>query len=417
MEVDDLQAELRAMEQRLDRGGGGTAAELVDLVRGLEELRNTVAAVQMIAIVRLVEQQTLEDLEAGVPEEQAGTCTASQVALARRQPPRRGVRDVHLAQRLADELPACRQALLEGRASEYQAELVDRHSRFLGPEDRARVDELMAPELEHLSARQVAARVKTHAYRIDPVGYTRNAALAHEDRRVGMRPTPDTMALVTAYLPAPQAVAVWGALDRAARAARAAGDERSLDQVRADVLVERVTGQARADAVPLEVQLVTPAGTAFGNAEVLQALTSADEPATLSGYGPIPAPMARDLIRVPRRLGCGRCWPTRSPGSWSAGPAGAGCSRRATGTCSSRGTGPAGRRTATRPSGRRTTWSPGPAGDRPAPATVRGCAPSATRPGTIRAGRRNPSRRVARNRPAGPASWPRPGSTPARPRS
>lgn len=89
---------------------------------------------------------------------------------------------------------------------------------------------------------------------------------------------------------------MWGALDRAAKSLRSAGDERTRDQLRADVLVERVTGQASADDVPLEVQLVTPAGTASVSAAVLHALTSANEPATLTGYGP-PAPMARDLIR------------------------------------------------------------------------------------------------------------------------
>ena len=52
----------------------------------------------------------------------------------------------------------------------------------------------------------------------------------------------------------------------------------------ADTLVERVTGQSRADAVPVEVSLVM----------AHDALVSDNaEPAVLEGYGPLPAPFTR----------------------------------------------------------------------------------------------------------------------------
>jgi hypothetical protein len=54
----------------------------------------------------------------------------------------------------------------------------------------------------------------------------------------------------------------------------------------ADTLVERVTGQVTADAVPLEVQLVMPADTLAG---------VGDEPAEIPGHGP----MAADTARAP----------------------------------------------------------------------------------------------------------------------
>ncbi|WP_462417519.1 HNH endonuclease [Kytococcus sp. Marseille-QA3725] len=133
-------------------------------------------------------------------------------------------------------------------------------------------------------------------------GHVAHAALQHEQRSVSMRPKPDTMAVLSAHLPATQAVAVWGALDRAARSLRAEGDGRSLAQLRADVLTERVTGQALADGPPVEVQVVVPAGGLFGGRAVREALTDTDTPATLKGYGPLPAPIARDLVR-----GAGRC--------------------------------------------------------------------------------------------------------------
>ena len=56
----------------------------------------------------------------------------------------------------------------------------------------------------------------------------------------------------------------------------------------ADTLVERLTGQATADAVPVEVELVMTDRTL---------LAGADVPAHLVGLGPIPAPLARELVR------------------------------------------------------------------------------------------------------------------------
>jgi hypothetical protein len=56
----------------------------------------------------------------------------------------------------------------------------------------------------------------------------------------------------------------------------------------ADTLVERITGQATADAVPVEVGLVMTDRTLVGDDNT---------PAHLDGYGPIPAFLSRRLVR------------------------------------------------------------------------------------------------------------------------
>jgi hypothetical protein len=102
------------------------------------------------------------------------------------------------------------------------------------------------------------------------------------------------MSYVTAYLPVAQGVAVVAALTGMAATARAAGDPRSTGAIVADTLVERVTGQTRADDVPIEVQVVitdrallTTAGGGSG----------AETPAQVPGYGTVPAAWVRDLLR------------------------------------------------------------------------------------------------------------------------
>lgn len=185
---------------------------------------------------------------------------AAQVALARREAPSRGSQHVNLALRLVQEMPGTYAALASGVLSEWRAWLVVREAAVLTPELRTALDaELCAgsdEQLGRLGDRELTRRVKAIAYRLDPASVAARSSRAEGDRRVSLRPAPDTMAYLTALLPVAQAVAAHAALTAAADTARAAGDERGKGQVMADTLVERVTGQAQADAVPVEVQVV-----------------------------------------------------------------------------------------------------------------------------------------------------------------
>jgi hypothetical protein len=105
---------------------------------------------------------------------------------------------------------------------------------------------------------------------------------------VSLRAAPDTMSVLTAVLPVAQGVSVYKALLDAAASGRAAGGDRSRGQLMADTLVERVTGRARADRTPVEVQLVIGEESLLGHG---------DDPARLAGYGPVPAAWARELVR------------------------------------------------------------------------------------------------------------------------
>ena len=106
---------------------------------------------------------------------------------------------------------------------------------------------------------------------------------------MNLRPAPDAMTRLTALLPVAQGVAVYAALGREADTHIASGDERGRGQVMADTLVERVTGQAHAEQVPVEVNLVIDTDTLLGNEA---------EPALIDGV-PIPAATARHLALQP----------------------------------------------------------------------------------------------------------------------
>jgi hypothetical protein len=93
------------------------------------------------------------------------------------------------------------------------------------------------------------------------------------------------MTQVSALLPMAQGVSVYAALKREADTTY---DGRGRGQVMADTLVERVTGRSVATATPIAVNLGISDATLLGG----------PEPAIVDGYGPIPAGIARDLVRA-----------------------------------------------------------------------------------------------------------------------
>lgn len=134
---------------------------------------------------------------------------------------------------------------------------------------------------------------------MDPESFTRRAAKAEKDRRVTLRPAPDTMTHLSGLLPVREGVAVYAALTKHADALRAQGDERSRGQIMADTLVERVTGQATAQNVPVEVNVVMTAEAVFGDANT----PARETPAYVDGYGPVPARVAREWLSDPENEG------------------------------------------------------------------------------------------------------------------
>ena len=134
------------------------------------------------------------------------------------------------------------------------------------------------------------------------------AARNGRNRRVSLRPAPDTMSFLSGYLPAEQGVACLKSLRDHTDTAKAAGDPRCRDQIMADTLVERITGQASAPDVSAEVQIMMPLDTLLD--------ANNHSPADLDGYGPLPADLARDIVATSK----GRLWWRRLYAAPEGGP-------------------------------------------------------------------------------------------------
>lgn len=285
-DIADVAAAMRTLGSTADND-----AELVDQIRRLEELKSATAAAQARVTAAFAARQRSAQRAAGLPASEVGKAIAAQVALARRDSPSRGGQHLGLAEALTSELPHTLTALEAGEISEWRATLIARETACLSVEHRCQVDAELANRPGGMGAmgdRTIAAEARRIGYRLDPHAVTNRASKAAADRRVSLRPAPDTMAWLGTLVPAAQGVAAYAALSKHADAQRAAGDERSRGQIMADAVIERLTGQATAEAVPVQIQLVMTDRTLLGGDS---------EPAELEGYGPLPAPLVRDWLR------------------------------------------------------------------------------------------------------------------------
>jgi hypothetical protein len=214
---------------------------------------------------------------------------AEQIALARGESPNRGGRLLGMSKALVTEMPHTLAALDTGQLNEERAMYVVKETACLTVADRTAVDEELAADTGTFTGagtRTVIATVRAAATRRDPRSVTQRASHAVSERSVSLRPAPACMTYLTALLPAHQGVAMYTALARHADTLHAAGDPRSLGQIKADTLVERTTGTP-GGITGIDINLVITDRTL---------LQGDSEPARLNGYGVVPATWARNLL-------------------------------------------------------------------------------------------------------------------------
>jgi hypothetical protein len=207
------------------------------------------------------------------------------------------------------------------------------------------VQDAVLPEAGRRTPTELSRDVARAIIAADPAGARSRHECATRDRRVDRpRFLADGMAGLWAVLPADRAVRMDAALDRLARSGRTAGDPRTLDQLRADLLVDLASGDVPAapGAAAADGAGSVPVGGAGSAASSrpanaaeptrspqpgpdapgpdserpvrrrpavrsqihvmvpLDVLRGAsDEPAELVGYGPITAETARQLAGAP----------------------------------------------------------------------------------------------------------------------
>jgi len=263
--------------------GALSAAERVDLLAVLEEQRRWFEAAQLRVLAAMQEHDTSR---LGLAQES--------VSLALQVPLRTAQGKLAQARTLVSELPRTLAAMAGGSISGEHARVLAEAVWQLPDEQAAALEQTaLAPLLEGrcVTVSQFRQRVRRAAMRLDPVTAEERHQRALADRRVSYLPDEDGMASLSVSLGAPEAQLIYTRLTAAATLLPA-DDPRTMDQKRADLLVDAVLSGLPADGLPA-LQGRRPAIQVVVSADTLLGLD--DQPAQLTGYGPITAQTARRL--------------------------------------------------------------------------------------------------------------------------
>jgi hypothetical protein len=157
------------------------------------------------------------------------------------------------------------------------------------PVARRVVDDLI-DDAPRLTTGQLAGRLRRACFDIDPDDAALRYRHAVEERRVVTEPTPDGAAnLLGLDLPAELATAAAHRITHLARQLRRNGETRTMDQLRADVFLDLLTGTTTTTATSgpaVGVELTAPLTTLAG---------LPDEAGEIRGFGPVIADVARQI--------------------------------------------------------------------------------------------------------------------------
>jgi hypothetical protein len=188
---------------------------------------------------------------------------------------------------LARRLPVTLAALCAGELTLSKAKVILEETVNLDTGQCARLE----PELVALAPGRTPGSLRrmtrTRVEKTDADAVRKRTERARTERRVQLCPEPDGMYALRAYLPAEEAIAVFGVIDTLAHANRVAGDDAGIDALRADALVDLILNPGgQGSRVRYEMRVLVPFETLLG---------TEDTPGHVPGQGPIPAEVTRLL--------------------------------------------------------------------------------------------------------------------------
>jgi Domain of unknown function (DUF222)/HNH endonuclease len=195
-----------------------------------------------------------------------------------------------LAYQLVERLPGVWHALSRGEIDIAKAKVICHNTFHLDLETARRVADTILPEAAQLTTGQIAARLRTLCVQVDPTDAKQRYQSGLAERRVVAQPNCDgTADLIGCNLPADRAAAILDGINRLALAAHFQGDQRTMDQRRADVYLDLLEGRQILGAPE-------PRGKIDIRIDLTTLIGLDDSAAEIPGWGPVIADVARQAI-------------------------------------------------------------------------------------------------------------------------
>ncbi len=234
----------------------------------------------------------LANLECPDPQDVFYT-TASEVQAALNLTRRAGEIQTDLAFQLTERLPHVWRALHDGLIDLPKARVLCDQTCHLPRELAQQVCDAAMERASDQTTGQLRARIQRLIISIDPASAKDRYEKRLKDRRVISEMTDAGTANLSGLdLPPGDASSAMRRINRLALAAKKTGDPRSIDQIRADILLDLLTGRNQAGekgsggdrgVVDIRVAMTTLAGID-------------DKPAEIPGFGPVIADVARQIV-------------------------------------------------------------------------------------------------------------------------
>jgi Domain of unknown function (DUF222)/HNH endonuclease len=197
---------------------------------------------------------------------------------------------VGFAQQLLEDYPRVWAALNTGSVDLPKARVIIDQTCHLEESNARRVADQVLEQASSLTTGQLRARIQRLCFTVDPESAKSRYQAGVGDRRISSVMNPDGTANIFGLdLPVDRATAVMRRINQLARTITSPREERTMDQLRADVFLDLLDGKGTG----------TGSGSGRGTVDLhvdLTTLTGLTEtPGELNGFGPVIADIARHI--------------------------------------------------------------------------------------------------------------------------
>jgi hypothetical protein len=263
--------------------------DLVVVLKATHRLASFVQAQLFEGMAAISERMSERDVDPKV----AFDAAAAEISAALRLTRTAAEYDLGVAIELKERLPEVSEALAAGRIDLRMARTIVTGTSHLDPETIALVLEQVVGMAARMTTGQVKERLRRVCAQANPKDAADRYRHATTERRISLEPATDGTADLHASGLAPdRAQAVFDRINQIARSLKTRSEVRTLDQIRADVLLDLLEGTVHAGrrrgTVDIHVDLATLAGLA-------------EDPGDLAGFGPVIADIARQVTEQQQR--------------------------------------------------------------------------------------------------------------------
>ena len=262
-----------------------TGYDRIRVLKAHEKMRSFHSAQLYQAMTSVVEAVDTEDMATEFVEEAA----AAEVAAALKWTRRAADGEMCFAIDLRQRLPQVWRALAEGRIDVRRAKVMVRATAHVPAATAHTIIEAIIDQAHRFTTGQLNARLRKLCVEADPDEAERRYESAFAERRITtVADDAGTAHLFSMDLPPHRLTAGMKRINDLAQSLRRPGETRTIDQLRADVLLDLLEGTGVATQSGRGTNIIHT---------TLESLTKlSNHPGELAGYGPVIADIARQVV-------------------------------------------------------------------------------------------------------------------------